>query len=90
MQGYTQAVLYMTYYRGTNGGRCVTILPKLILVTQEGLWFHIHVLRIRIQLFFSKRTQLLFFNADPDPALKKCVTNYLVKSFPELKRQKNG
>ena len=31
-----------------------------------------------------------FFNADPDPALKKCVTNYLVKSFPELKRQKNG
>ena len=34
----------------------VVYLPGLITVEKAGLWIRIHFLRIRIQLFFSKRT----------------------------------
>ena len=44
----------------------------------RGMWIRIHLLRIRIQLFYSMRIRIqLFFNTDPDMRLNKFVENYL-------------
>ena len=62
---------------------------KLILIPMIHLKFNNNCLLhpgLRIRNYFLQIRISLFFNADPDPALKKFVQNFLMKSLLELNK----